>query len=201
MPSPHNLGHVGALVDGETEKRGHESGDHLVGLPADEFGAVERDSDADHREQQGQVEPEDELDQQRGAPEEPGVGTGGETQDRTVGQLHHRDDDPDGDAEDHRDEGELNGHPEAFEDHAVELVLGDDVPVKIGVDDDGVGEPHGEQRGGENREPAPGARPFGHLEGEFVLLRRPVGGDDFRPPPGAIPGIFWWLISVLTARR
>ena len=70
-PGPHDLGHVGALVEAEAQGGGHERGDEHVGVDGDEAGPE------GHAEGQMGIQvadahvPEDQLDEDRCTPEEP----------------------------------------------------------------------------------------------------------------------------------
>ena len=134
-PGAHDLGHVGALVEPEAEQRGHERRDQRVRVRVDER-RPERDPEVDRRVQRRDEVPEQQLDQQRRAAEEPDVEPAGTGDQRVRREPHHRQQHPEDDPDQHREHRQLDRDQDAVQDPRVEQVLPDDVPLEARVGDD-----------------------------------------------------------------
>ena len=82
-----DLGHVGGLVQAQAEDRGQELGDDVLVVPT-QTRSRERDAERETAGRSDRVEPEEELDQHRGAAEEPDVDPAAPRDDRVGGQAH-----------------------------------------------------------------------------------------------------------------
>jgi len=114
---PNDLGHVGALVEPKTQERCGESSHQHVGGFVDEVEIGERQSELDHRKDESQVVPEDDLQQNRQSPEQPRVDRRHVARDRISRNPHQSDDDADDDGAGLRHHGQHNGVGEALEHH------------------------------------------------------------------------------------
>ncbi|MNV19639.1 hypothetical protein D3C71_1105130 [compost metagenome] len=99
----HHFGGVGTLVDAQTEQRSHERRHQAHGVDFDQAG------DADGGEDQRQVEPQQQLQNQRRTAKQPGVRHRHIAQDRVGRHAHDRGDHPEHDAQRHRQHGHDDG--------------------------------------------------------------------------------------------
>ena len=162
-PGTHDFRHVGCLVQAQAEQRRHEWRDQLVRIAVQpERG--ERDADVDALDHQVDVEPEENLDQDRGAAEKPDVEPAHPGHYRVRRQAHHGQDRAQDDADGHREHRQLEGDQDSSEDEAVEEKPLDDEPSGMGpehspiVSDrgpDGIEDVDGDGQHDDRRHPAP----------------------------------------------
>ncbi len=118
---PKDLGHVGTFVEPQAEAGCDERCHQVVGRRAGEVRA-ERNPDRQVGKEAGEVVPEQDLDQDRCASEDPDVGGGESTEDLAGGEPHQRQDEPDDATQDHGDDRELDRPPDPHQHPAVEEV-------------------------------------------------------------------------------
>ena len=101
----------------------------MVGVGVDDRRPTERNPQRDLRKQRRDEVPEQDLHQQRGAPEEPDVEPAGPRDEPVGRQAHDGQDDPQEDPDDHRHHGQPDGLDDAPHDPRVEQIVADDVPA------------------------------------------------------------------------
>ena len=85
------------------------------------------------------IEPDEHLEQQRRAAEEPDVQSGQLAEHGRLQVTRHRNDDADDDADDLRQDGDLQRVPGSFPEDVAEDVLADRAEVEVGKQRQGVG--------------------------------------------------------------
>lgn len=127
MPAAADLRHVGGLVQGEPQQGAHERGHdvrHLI---------LVDERDVQDREDQRQVEPEQQLDVDRRAPEEPDVQPGHPAGDRVLREPHHGQDDTEDHAEHHGEDADQQGAARSGDDVAVEQLVAHGLPLDVAL--------------------------------------------------------------------
>ncbi len=200
----HHFGGVGGLVQGQADDGGQGGAEEVDRLDGEELRA-ERDAEAERRIQGADVEPEQQLHQQRRGPEDPHIAPTQRAKHRVGRQAHHREHGAEQEAEHHHHGGQPQGEQQSVEHGGGGEVPAHHAPLEGVVADDGV-EDHREQqqRGGSGRPAAEvparhdarhvgtrGTRPF---QGLRRRGRRDFGRRDHRE---ALRGRGWqaWVTT------
>lgn len=142
-------------MEGEAEDGGAHRADQPHGVEGDEAGA-EGDAELDLVVEVGEVEPEEQLDDERDGAERPDVAVRDQPQERAGGEPHEGEDHAEAEAERGAVAGELEGDPDRAQDHLGGEELGEHPPLPAGVGGEAVGELEQQHGGGGHRQPAPG---------------------------------------------
>ncbi len=199
IPARDDLSHVGRLVETQAEDRGKEVGDQAVG-DADPVERRERDADGDLGKDGGDVEPEEDLNQHRRTAEEPDVEPAHRGDDGVLREPHHRQQDPENDADRHGDRRQLQGDDDAFEDLLVEQVGADHAPVQQRCGGEDVDGQRHKPKHQHREDPAPRVP---HRDRLDRLRPRPRGGRRHRLTCGDVHRqscARWWCSSRRCAR-
>ena len=158
---------IQSVDPGQTEEAGEEPAEDLVAVQAEEAQVtvdaqqahdlvVERDAQVVGAVQRAQAGAEEQQHEARDGPEEPDIGPGGPGDDGVGREPHDRDDDPQQDADQHREDRHDQRRPHTGDDRRPEHVVEHEPPLEHGVREQHVHE-HQRQDGDDGRgDPAAG---------------------------------------------
>ncbi len=159
----HHLGRVRGLVQGQADDGGERGTEQVDRLHGDELRA-EGDAEAERRVERADVEPEQQLHQQRRGPEDPHIAPAQRAQHRVRRQTHHGEHGPEHKAQHHDHGGQPQGQQQPVEHGGRGEVPACHAPLEGVVADDGVHH-HREQQQSEGGGQPPAGVPARHDPG------------------------------------